>query len=108
MLKSKVNKIYYFVCKKLKGHTLREKCSKEIENHSYQGKGNFGQLLEKFYFDYEPNSKAEADFVEVGMELKTCPLKTLKSGEYRSKERLVLNIINYLEVHKEHFEESSF
>jgi len=94
--------------KELKGFTLREKCSKEIENHSYQGKGNFGQLLEKFYFGYQPNSKAEADFVEVGMELKTSPLKTLKSGEYRSKERLVLNIINYLEVHKVSFEESSF
>ncbi|OQX96807.1 MAG: DNA mismatch repair protein [Bacteroidetes bacterium 4572_117] len=63
---------------------------------------------EKFYFGYEPNSKAEADFVEVGMELKSSPLKTLKGGEYRSKERLVLNIINYLEVHKEDFENSSF
>jgi len=35
-------------------------------------------------------------------------LKTLKNGDYRSKERLVLNIINYLEVHKEEFENSSF
>lgn len=94
--------------KKLKGYTLREKCANQIENHQYKGKGNFGQLLEKFYFGYEPNSKAEADFVQVGMELKSSPLKTLKNGEYRSKERLVLNIINYLEVHKENFEESSF
>jgi DNA mismatch repair protein MutH len=94
--------------KKLKGHTLREKCGKEIENHGYKGKGNFGQLVEKFYFGYKPNSKAEADFVEVGMELKCTPLKTLKNGDYRSKERLVLNIINYLKVHKENFEESSF
>ncbi|MEI6864640.1 Sau3AI family type II restriction endonuclease [Flavicella sp.] len=79
-----------------------------MENHGYKGKGNFGQILEKFYFGYEPNSKAEADFVQVGMELKSTPLKTLKNGDYRSKERLVLNIINYLEVHKENFEESSF
>lgn len=35
-------------------------------------------------------------------------MKTLKNGDYRSKERLVLNIINYLEVHKEEFENSSF
>ena len=89
--------------KELKGYTLREKCGEEIENHGYKGKGNFGQLVEKFYFGYEPNSKAEADFVEVGMELKSSPLKTLKNGEIRSKERLVLNIINYLEVHKEEF-----
>lgn len=102
-----VNSIISYA-KELKDHTLREKCSQEIENHGYKGKGNFGQLVEKFYFGYEPNSKAEADFVEVGMELKCTPLKTLKNGDYRSKERLVLNIINYLKVHKENFEESSF
>ena len=104
---SSVNSIVSYA-KKLKGYTLREKCGKEIEDHGYKGKGNFGQLVEKFYFGYEPNSKAEADFVEVGMELKTSPLKILKNKEIRSKERLVLNIINYLEVHKENFEESSF
>ena len=94
--------------KLLKDKTLREACGVEIEEHGYKGKGNFGQILEKFYFGYEPNSKAEADFVEVGMELKSSPLKTLKNGDYRSKERLVLNIINYLEVHKEDFDSSSF
>lgn len=64
--------------------------------------------MEKFYFGYEPNSDAEPDFKEAGIELKSSPLKTLKNGEFRSKERLVLNIINYLEVHKEDFETSSF
>jgi len=102
-----VNSIVSYA-KKLKGHSLREKCGNEIESHGYKGKGNFGQLVEKFYFGYEPNSKAEADFVEVGMELKSSPLKKLKNGEIRSKERLVLNIINYLKVYNENFEESSF
>ena len=94
--------------KLLKGQTLRQACGVEIEEHGYNGKGNFGQILEKFYFGYEPNSDAEPDFKEAGMELKSSPLKTLKNGEFRSKERLVLNIINYLEVHKEEFETSSF
>ncbi len=94
--------------KLLKDQTLREACGVEIEKHGYKGKGNFGQILEKFYFGYEPNSDAEPDFKEAGMELKSSPLKTLKNGEFRSKERLVLNIINYLEVHKEDFETSSF
>lgn len=94
--------------KKLKNQTLREVCAEEIEKHNYKGKGNFGQILEKFYFGYEPNSDAEPDFKEAGIELKSSPLKTLKNGEFRSKERLVLNIINYLEVHKEDFETSSF
>ncbi|WP_405349962.1 Sau3AI family type II restriction endonuclease [Nonlabens sp. Asnod3-H03] len=94
--------------KLLKGNTLREACGKEIEEHNYLGKGNFGQILEKFYFGYEPNSDSEPDFKEAGLELKSSPLKTLKNGEYRSKERLVLNIINYLEVHEQEFENSSF
>ena len=93
---------------KLKNKTLRECCGEEIEQHGYSGKGNFGQILEKYYFGYEPNSVAEPDFTEVGIELKSSPLKTLKNGEYRSKERLVLNIINYLEVYKEEFEKSTF
>lgn len=94
--------------KLLKGKTLREICDPEILQHNYTGKGNFGQILEKFYFGYDPNSKSEADFFEIGMELKTSPLKQLKNNEYRSKERLVLNIINYLEVVNQQFEESDF
>lgn len=93
---------------KLKDKTLREVCGEEVEKHGYKGKGNFGQILEKFYFGYEPNSDSEPDFKEAGIELKSSPLKTLKNGEFRSKERLVLNIINYLEVHKEDFATSSF
>lgn len=94
--------------KKLKNKTLREVCGKEIEEHLYGGKGYFGQLLEKFYFGYDPNSVSEPDFLEAGMELKTTPLKTLKNGKLVSKERLVLNIINYMEVYKEKFDTSSF
>lgn len=94
--------------KLLKGKTLRQVCNPEILEHNYTGKGNFGQILEKFYFGYDPNSKSEADFFEIGMELKTSPLKQLKNNEYRSKERLVLNIINYLEVVNQQFEDSDF
>lgn len=74
----------------------------------YGGKGSFGQLMEEQYFGYKINSVSEPDFNEVGMELKCTPLKKLQNGEYRAKERLVLNIINYLEVIKEDFQTSSF
>ena len=94
--------------KKLKNQTLRQACGIEIEKHDYKGKGNFGQILEKYYFGYEPNSNAEPDFKEAGLELKSTPLKTLMNGDFRSKERLVLNIINYTDVHNEDFETSSF
>jgi DNA mismatch repair protein MutH len=94
--------------KLLKNQTLRQICGEEIEKHGYKGKGNFGQILEKFYFGYEPNSNAEPDFKEAGIELKSSPLKALRNGEFRSKERLVLNIINYFKVCEEDFETSSF
>ena len=94
--------------KKLKGKSLRQVCDPTILQHSYLGKGNFGQVLEKFYFGYEPNSTAEADFAQIGMELKSSPLKQLKNNEYRSKERLVLNIINYFNVVNQNFENSDF
>jgi hypothetical protein len=42
------------------------------------------------------------------MELKSSPLKQLKNDEYRSKERLVLNIINYINVVNQDFENSDF
>lgn len=74
----------------------------------YGGKGNFGHLVEEKYFGYKINSVSEPDFKEVGMELKCTPLKKLQNGEYKAKERLVLNIINYLEVIKEDFPKSSF
>jgi len=94
--------------KKLKDHTLRELCIDELKNHDYHGKGKFGQLLEKYYFEYEPNSLSEPDFPEAGLELKSSPLKILKNGEFQSKERVVLNIINFMKVHKEDFKSSSF
>ncbi len=94
--------------KQLKGKSLRQACNPEILEHSYTGKGNFGQVLEKFYFGYDPNSKSEADFSEIGMELKSSPLKLLKNNEFRSKERLVLSIIDYLQIINQNFEESDF
>ncbi len=94
--------------KLLKNKTLREVCDPSILNHKYKGKGNFGQVLEKYYFLYEPNSDSEPDFVEAGLELKSSPLKLLKNKEYRSKERLVLNIINYEDIVYQTFESSTF
>ncbi|HMK18412.1 MAG TPA: Sau3AI family type II restriction endonuclease [Chitinophagaceae bacterium] len=72
-----------------------------------KGKGKLGQLLEELYFGYKPNSESRADFEEAGVELKTAPLKQTKKG-FRSKERLVFNIIDYNEEYKYNFDESSF
>lgn len=94
--------------KHLKGLSLRVACGEQILRHGYTGKGRFGQLLEKFYFQYAPNATAAPDFPEAGLELKSSPLKQLKNGEYRAKERLVLNMINYIKLVNERFEASAF
>lgn len=40
-------------------------------------KGKLGQTVEESYFGYRANNKQEADFDEVGVELKVCPLKNI-------------------------------
>jgi len=117
------NSILYFA-KKLKGRTLREVLSKDsvqkIEgmqinsfkrkknNISSINKGGFGQKVEKYYFGYENNSSREADFSECNLELKITPLRVIKNGELRPKERMVCNIINFHEIISETWINSSF
>ena len=94
--------------KLLKNKSLREVCDITAIKNDRKGKGHFGQILEEFYFHYKPNSDAEPDFPIAKLELKSSPLKKLKNNEYRSKERLVLNIINYFNVVNQNFENSDF
>ena len=72
------------------------------------GKGGLGNAVEKYHFQYEPNSKSEPDFKEAGVELKCTPLKTASDGSMLSKERLVLNMIDYVEEAAKTFYTSSF
>lgn len=71
-------------------------------------KGQLGQLIEEHYFLYLPNSDSKPDFEEAGLELKSSPLKLLKNGEMRAKERLVLGLINFEDLVKEDFRTSRF
>ncbi|WP_191556985.1 Sau3AI family type II restriction endonuclease [Metabacillus idriensis] len=71
-------------------------------------KGGLGQLIEKHHFGYNPNSLSGPDFVEAGVELKLTPYKKVRKSKYSSKERLVLNIIDYEKLINEKFETSSF
>jgi DNA mismatch repair protein MutH len=64
--------------------------------------------MEENVFQYEANSDANPDFYEAKIELKVTPVKKNKNGTYSAKERLVLNIINYMEEYKNTFETSSF
>lgn len=72
------------------------------------GLGRLGIAVEKYHFCNMPNSNAEPDFLEAGIELKCTPLKLLNDGSTVAKERLVLNVINYMEEADKTFETSSF
>lgn len=90
----------------LLGHSLREL---HPDAKLFKGKGGLGNSVEYFHYEYKPNSEAEPDFAEAGLELKCTPLKELeKDKSMAAKERLVLNIINYIEEADKTFETSSF
>lgn len=71
------------------------------------GKGAVGTVIEESWFGYTPNPGAEPDFPEAGVELKVTPYVRRKNG-IRAKERLVCNIINYMEEHDKTFQTSAF
>lgn len=71
------------------------------------GKGAIGTVIEESWFGYTPNSESEPDFPEAGVELKVTPYIKTSVG-IRAKERLVCNIINYMEEYSKTFESSAF
>ena len=71
-------------------------------------RGRIGHIIEESLYGYHPNSDSKPDFEKAGVELKsTGALKDKKKG-YTAKERLVLNIINYMKEVDKTFETSSF
>lgn len=72
------------------------------------GKGAIGTMIEESWFGYSPNSESEPDFPEAGVELKATPYLRNNHGNIRAKERLVCNIINYMEEYDRTFRTSSF
>lgn len=103
-------------------NTIEELLSKakEAENKTFEtfdihnklaskgNKGGLGQIIEEGLFGYDINSNNEADFANLGVELKVTPVKLLTNKTLVAKERLVLNIINYMEEINYTFETSSF
>lgn len=71
------------------------------------GKGAIGTVIEESWFGYSPNSESEPDFPEAGVELKVTPYMRGRNG-IRAKERLVCNIINYMEEYDKTFQTSAF
>ncbi|WP_029452572.1 Sau3AI family type II restriction endonuclease [Clostridium algidicarnis] len=91
--------------------------NREYRFNNKKSKGRLGQTVEESYFGYRVNSKQEADFDEVGVELKVCPLKNIKKKPnsnnirerlgYSAKERVVLSIIDYFKLNNEVWDNNS-
>lgn len=92
---------------RLRGRTLRQLCDIDAGAMNGANKGRLGQALEMYYFKYEPNSDQEPDFPEVGLELKTNPIKRLKNEDISAKERLVITMIDYCALVNEEWETST-
>lgn len=90
------------------GKTLGELTNFNDDLDNLNNKGSIGEMIEQRVFGYSPNNNAEPDFFDAGIELKVTPIKKNKNGTYSAKERLVLNIINYMEEYKYNFENSNF
>lgn len=73
-----------------------------------ENKGGLGQLIEKYLFGINNNSDSEPDFMTAGIELKVTSYKKIKGGKLSAKERLVLNIIDYMTEYKNTFRSSHF
>ena len=90
------------------GKTFGELGDFKYDLDDFNYKGGMGVLMEENVFQYEANNDANPDFYDAKIELKVTPVKKNKNGTYSAKERLVLNIINYMEEYKNTFETSSF
>lgn len=79
----------------------------QFQNNSWN-KWGIWQLIEELYFWKKLDNESLPDFPEAWVELKVTPIKRINNWEIRAKERLVLNIINYLKIIDENWETSSF
>lgn len=94
--------------RKLEGQTLNnvEKPYALVSAQNHKGKGALGQFVENIYFGIETNSRPEADFHPIQLELKTTGLLKDKKGNLVPKERLSLGMIDFNELASEEFETS--
>ena len=92
------------------GKSIQDIMNEEVVTIDNSGvnKGGLGQLVEQYLFGIQNNSESEPDFMPAGIELKVTPYKRIKGGKLSAKERLVLNIINYMDEWKNDFKDSHF
>lgn len=89
--------------KQIKGKTFKEFDLNGILTSNPNDKGNLGKIIETGFYRYPNNNKAEADFADLGIELKVSGYVRNKNGTVSAKERLVLGKIDYNKIVYEDF-----
>lgn len=120
----KNKKSIYNYAKKLKGKSFNDVCDeddyflneqiKEVSDKEYKfnhenknRKGGLGELIEERYFHYKSDNESRADFPDAKVELKVTPYKKNKNGTISAKERLIITMINYMDIVDEDFYDSN-
>lgn len=93
--------------KSLIGHSLDEVVTLPHGVANAKNKGNLGRLVEAHFFDL-PATNSDLDFSKAGLELKVTGLIPGGKNSYKAKERLVLTMINYMEIVGESWDDSTF
>lgn len=90
----------------LAGKTLDEAVTLPKDVFNSNNRGDLGGLVEAHFFELPATNKG-LDFPEAGLELKTTGLKKRADGSFQAKERLILTMINYLEIVSEDWSDSA-
>ena len=92
----------------IKGKTFKEIDSENLleQSNLKRRKGLLGQVVESGFYKYPLNNDSNADFEELGIELKVTGYVKNKNGSLRAKERMVLSKIDYNQIVNETYESS--
>jgi len=89
--------------KQIRGKSFKDFDVNQILTSNPKDKGNLGKIIETGFYKYPNNNKAEADFANLGVELKVSGYVRNKNGTVSAKERLVLGKIDYNSIVNEEF-----
>lgn len=89
------------------GKSFKELDRLKLLSTQKNDKGILGKVVETGFYGYPLNNKAEADFANLGIELKVSGFTTLQKGGWSAKERISLSQINYNTILNYPFELSS-
>lgn len=89
-----------------RGHTFASlDVNHRLTGEARNDKGVLGKIVEEGVFHYSVNSRPEADFANLGVELKTTGYRRTRNG-LSFKERIPLNCFDYQDVENNDFENS--